>query len=76
MIETSIVIVDYYSHYTINAKLNGLGEFWFKDGRHYVGEWKHDKKNGKGRFTWPNGEVYQGMFKDDMRHGQGGYLLL
>lgn len=40
--------------------MHGSGEFTWKDGRKYVGEYIDDKKEGHGVFTWPDGRKYDG----------------
>ena len=54
--------------------MHGKGEFIWLDGRHFIGEYKFDKKNGYGEFEWPDGRVYKGMWKDGRQHGEGKYL--
>jgi len=32
--------------------MHGQGEFWFKDGRKYEGEFMNDVRHGKGKMAW------------------------
>ena len=45
--------------------------FFFKDGRHYEGEWKNNKMHGFGIIAWPDGKFYEGEFCDDKKEGFG-----
>jgi len=40
--------------------MDGNGEFIFKDGRKYIGEWKDDKRDGLGVYLWTDGSTYMG----------------
>ena len=45
--------------------MQGEGEFWWPDGRHYIGEFVADKKDGKGTMTKPNGDQITGFWKEN-----------
>lgn len=51
--------------------MHGQGEFKWKDGRRYVGEYHNDKKEGYGEFYWPTGKCYKGQWKDGKQNGNG-----
>lgn len=34
------------------GKMEGKGEFYWPDGRFYIGGYKDDKKHGRGMFGW------------------------
>jgi hypothetical protein len=58
-----------------NGKKCGYGEYTWKSGNSYKGEWKKDKKHGKGFFKWEDG-YYDGEFRGDKKHGKGLYVVL
>ena len=49
----------------------GQGNYAFKNGDSYEGEWKGNIKNGDGDFSYINGDKYQGKWKNDKRDGTG-----
>lgn len=52
--------------------MNGYGEFYWKDGKIYVGHYINDKKHGFGIYYWPATEkIYIGMWKDAKQDGVG-----
>lgn len=42
-----------------------LGEYIWRSGHEYRGDWVSGVKEGFGVFTWPDGRTYQGYYKDD-----------
>lgn len=56
--------------------MNGYGEFKWKDGKTYVGEYKNDKKDGFGIYYWkePNPKAYIGFWKNGKHDGIGKYI--
>ena len=44
---------------------NGQGEYRWKDGTVYIGQWKDDKINGQGTLTYPDGKKETGLWKND-----------
>jgi hypothetical protein len=40
--------------------MHGKGEYKWKDGRSYDGDYLHDKKHGMGTYTWADGRKYVG----------------
>ncbi len=56
-------------------QLQGLGKFFWPDGRKYEGSFVAGKKSGTGTFEWPNGNRYVGAFANDAREGLGDILL-
>jgi hypothetical protein len=52
--------------------MNGYGEFYWKDGKIYVGYYLNDKKEGFGIYYWPNlNRTYIGFWKDGKQDGIG-----
>eukprot|EP00547_Thalassionema_nitzschioides_P000709 CAMPEP_0194214532 /NCGR_PEP_ID=MMETSP0156-20130528/15765_1 /TAXON_ID=33649 /ORGANISM="Thalassionema nitzschioides, Strain L26-B" /LENGTH=906 /DNA_ID=CAMNT_0038942809 /DNA_START=5 /DNA_END=2722 /DNA_ORIENTATION=+ len=49
----------------------GPGQYLWKDGRQYHGDYENDVRQGQGRFCYPNGDLYEGQFLRGMRHGTG-----
>ena len=41
------------------GKYDGEGEFTWKDGMKYIGQFKENKIQGKGKWIWPNGDTYE-----------------
>lgn len=39
---------------------NGFGEYYYRNGDKYEGEFLDDKRDGKGRMRYFNGNVYDG----------------
>lgn len=51
---------------------NGHGEFIYKEGSRYKGQWKDNKMEGFGTLYYPNGAIaYEGQWHDDEFHGAG-----
>lgn len=50
---------------------NGVGQYIFKDGARYEGEFQHGKPHGKGTVTYLNGEKYIGELAEGKFNGQG-----
>lgn len=48
-----------------------IGVFASKEGEHYDGQWREDKKNGVGAFDYPSGDKYEGEWTDNLRDGKG-----
>jgi hypothetical protein len=51
--------------------MDGIGSFFFEDGRRYLGMWKNNKMDGYGYIIWPNENLYKGEFKEDKKEGFG-----
>jgi hypothetical protein len=49
----------------------GSGEYIWKDGRQYEGEWNKDLREGRGKFFFPNGDMFDGNFVAGLREGPG-----
>jgi len=54
--------------------MHGKGEFTWKDGRKYKGDYVYDKKHGYGLFEFGDGRVYNGQWKDGVQHGDGEFF--
>jgi len=54
-----------------NGKMNGVGEYTWPNGDHYIGEYLNDLKHGKGVLKKVNGEVYDGAWKEGKQDGLG-----
>ncbi|MBP3928770.1 MAG: DUF805 domain-containing protein [Peptostreptococcaceae bacterium] len=50
---------------------NGKGEFFFKDGSHYIGRVVKGRLKGTGKYTFAEGTIYEGEFLDDKFNGYG-----
>jgi hypothetical protein len=58
--------------YWQNSHLNGYGEFRWKDGRKYMGEFINNEREGFGIHKWPNTmKAYIGFWKGNKQHGIG-----
>ena len=53
---------------------DGTGNFAFRSGCDYSGEWKDNRFNGKGELKTPTEGVYEGGYLDGKRNGVGGVL--
>jgi hypothetical protein len=56
--------------------MHGYGEFFWKDGKRYVGYYENDKKDGFGIYYWasPQSRVYIGFWKNGKQDGVGKYI--
>lgn len=54
-----------------DSQLDGVGEFHYKNGDIYFGEWSEGKKCGKGILNRPDGFRYEGNFFNNKYNGQG-----
>lgn len=61
----------YYSGEFADGKYNGHGEFHFKNGDIFIGDWQNSHKYGKGVYNYANGDRYNGDYKDGNRDGNG-----
>ena len=50
---------------------NGKGEFFFKNGSHYIGRVVKGRLKGTGKYTFAEGTIYEGEFLDDKFNGYG-----
>ena len=50
------------------------GEFTYRDGTKYQGQWLNSKRNGQGTFYWANGDKYTGQWVSDIMEGQTTYI--
>lgn len=44
----------------VNGKWEGKGEFRFKDGSNYIGDFKENYLDGSGVYNWVDGRSYNG----------------
>jgi hypothetical protein len=55
--------------------MHGYGEFYWKDGKIYVGYYVNDKKEGFGIYYWSNpGRAYLGFWVNGRQEGVGKYI--
>ena len=47
------------------------GEYIFKNGAKYIGQWKGDMRHGHGEQTWADGARYEGEWRFNKAHGKG-----
>ena len=50
---------------------NGTGEMIFKDGKKYIGIFKHGHPQKSGTIIYPNGDSYSGGILNGIKHGTG-----
>ena len=60
-----------YNGRIVNNKREGIGTFYFIDGKIYTGEWKNDNIEGRGIMKYKNGDKYEGFWKNNKREGKG-----
>lgn len=53
------------------GKKTGRGEFFFKNGDSYIGDFENNLFDGHGRFEYANGGYFEGKFFRGKRHGKG-----
>ena len=58
-------------NHTIWHMQEGQGRYQWKDGNHYIGEWKNGEICGKGVFVWTNGNRYDGYWEEGVPKGNG-----
>ena len=51
----------------------GLGKYFWADGKKYFGQFSQDKKEGIGKYIWSDGRVYLGFWKLNKQNGIGRY---
>ena len=44
--------------------MHGQGNYTWKNGDKYVGQWKNDKRHGKGTKTYKNGKIERGIWEN------------
>lgn len=54
--------------------MEGVGVYFWADGRIYEGEYHNDKKCGYGLYSWTDGRRYEGWWNKGKQHGLGTYL--
>lgn len=54
--------------------MNGLGFFFWKDGRSYKGEYKDDKKHNFGIYYGNENKMYQGFWEGGSQKNLGKYI--
>lgn len=54
-----------------NDQKEGYGEFYYEDGKRYVGHFKANNMDGNGTLSFKNNTQYTGHFKDGKRQGKG-----
>ena len=55
--------------------VDGSGEYVYKGGGRYTGQFKNGKKHGEGTYVSVNNDTYEGEYVDDRRHGKGTYTF-
>lgn len=53
------------------GRMDGKGEYIWKDGGSYIGDFREDFLEGKGERNYKNKAIYKGYFKYDKPHGEG-----
>jgi len=59
----------------IHGKKCGRGQYTYKNGDRYDGDWVDDKRHGHGVYYVANGDRYDGDFVDGKYHGHGVYYF-
>lgn len=54
---------------------NGKGEYLFKSGAKYSGDFNSNKMHGRGILHFTNGDKYMGEWKNNKRHGNGRFIF-
>lgn len=62
-----------YSGWLLNGKLQGVGEYNYKNGTVYIGEFANGKRDGYGKLSYADGSWYSGEWIEDKRNGFGIY---
>jgi hypothetical protein len=58
-----------------NNSMHGYGEFRWKDGKYYAGNYVEDRKEGFGIYYWTNPQrAYIGFWKNGKQDGVGKYI--
>lgn len=55
--------------------MEGMGIYFWQDGRKYQGQYKDDKKHGFGQYIWADGRTYEGYWFRGKQHGLGKYIV-
>ena len=55
---------------------HGKGEFLYKNGDSYIGDWAFNNISGKGICKWINGDTYNGSWVDNQIHGLGTFKYI
>ena len=58
----------------LSVFFEGNGEYIYKNGNRYVGEFKNNKKTGKGVMHYYTGKKFEGNFENDQWKGQGKFI--
>ena len=64
---------DSYKGETADSMRCGQGEYIWKNGQRYVGEFNNDRIEGSGTIYYTDGSVYTGQWKDEKKSGLGEY---
>lgn len=54
--------------------MEGIGIYFWADGRRYEGQYHNDKKEGFGIYYWTDGRKYEGWWYKGKQHGLGTYV--
>ena len=59
-----------------NNRFDGLGTFYYEDGRYYIGQFKNGNRHGKGQLFYKDKSLeYEGDFIDNLFEGNGKYFF-
>lgn len=59
----------------MNGKYYGKGEYQFKNGNKYDGQWRDDQMHGTGVYYYPDGSRYEGLFVNGKKNGKGNFYF-
>ena len=61
----------FYIGEVVGGNMEGKGDFNWKTGDKYSGEWRNNLRSGKGTYSWADGDRYEGEWKNHMQEGRG-----
>ncbi len=53
--------------------MDGYGEYYWTDGRRYLGFYENDKKDGFGMYVWNDERFFIGFWRNRKQQGIGKY---
>jgi hypothetical protein len=56
------------------GKAEGVGTYFWANGKRYEGTWKNGESHGQGKYFWPDGKRYEGEWKNGSIEGRGSVI--
>jgi hypothetical protein len=53
------------------GKMEGIGTYFWANGKRYEGPWRAGERHGKGKYFWPDGKRFEGTWKNGSIEGPG-----